>query len=395
MDAVINGLPTTALKVLFDADNKKGEDTTAKPKKSYMKNAVLDAYKLTTVKVLLESLTVEQLYLLAKPLKLEEKQTPIVGKDGKEKPVKPVKSGNILRKRLTESMLERGVQAYLEEAEQEVLELIAERIDVDTKQSKAALIDEIIGDIEEAGSLLYLESFSEDILRDLAFEMKLLKSATAAPRKAVIIESILNNKEVPKKEKPKKKKEEVTVSKKKPKLVKGVQYQDVFQHYYLDELVAFAKEHKIKAHGAKKDLIHRIIAWLEGDKENTMVGQRKAPKRRKGAKKATSKKASTTTEEGETDAPAKPTKKQTSNTTKEVADQKDEAAESVIDLDRLDRLTVSELKKYCLEEGLNLPANAKKKDYVLAIEKYNASDNDEQQDDDGEDDHPDDTQDQA
>jgi len=103
--------------------------------------------------------------------------------------------------------------------------------------------------------------------------MKLEKDPSAAPGKLVLIEAIITNEVIQKQEKKKKKVQKV--SKTKPDLVKGVEYQDVFQHYYLEELVEFAKKNGLKVSGTKKELIQRIIAWLEGDKENTLAGTKK------------------------------------------------------------------------------------------------------------------------
>jgi len=158
------------------------------------------------------------------------------------------------------------------------------------------------------------------------------------------------------KNKKRKKKKVQKVSKTKPDLVKGVEYQDEFQHYYLEELVEFAKKNGLKVSGTKKELIQRIIAWLEGDKENTLAGTKKTPKRRKrsGSKKRTTKKETST--EGESEA-------------KTEATGGDDDGE--LDLDHLTKYTVAQLKKYCDEEALEV-SGTKKKDYIDAITAYNA-----------------------
>lgn len=340
----IDHIPTQSLRHLYVADHKTEASAAAKLKKAELKKEIQNAITATSVKVLLEMLTVEQLQAAAEPLGLETKDK------------KPVRSRNILTKRLTEAILADGLATYLDQMDVEVLKEFAERIGIEpsSKATKGQIIEEIVEEIETTGVRLYFESFSEDLLRDIAYDMKLQKDPLALPGKAVLIEAIVTNTDLPKKEK--KKTSQPKVSKHKPALEKGVEYHDVFQHYYLEELVEYAKKNGLKVSGTKKDLINRIIAWLEGDKENTLAGTKRAPRRRK---RSASKKKPT---------PAK----KASDSESEPAPAEEEAEEG-LDLDNLKKYSIAELKKYCTEEQLTVKGN-KKQDYIEAIENYNRED---------------------
>jgi len=265
-----------------------------------------------------------------------------------------------LAKRLSEALNEHGISSYLEKhLELDVLKGFAERLGLAAKGTKAAVILEIVEAVEAEGVRLYFESFPEDVLRDAAFDMKLTKDPAATHSRPVLVDAIIENKEIAVKDK--KKKEKIKVSKTKPSLTKGVNYQDIFQHYNLDELVEWAKKNGIKVSGTKKELILRIIAWLEGDKENTLAGTKKTPKRKKrsGSVKKAGKKSTSDSEKKEVKPKAAP-KKETEA----------EGDDEEIDLDKLESYSVAKLKKYCEDEGIKVTGTTKKS-FVDAISAYN------------------------
>jgi len=69
--------------------------------------------------------------------------------------------------------------------------------------------------------------------------------------------------------------EEVKVSKKKPKIAQGVHYQDLFSWYMFADLEEYCRENNLKVSGTKPQLIRRILAFLDGDKENTLAKPKK------------------------------------------------------------------------------------------------------------------------
>jgi len=78
--------------------------------------------------------------------------------------------------------------------------------------------------------------------------------------------------------------ERPTASRRKLPLKEGITYQDIFQHYYLDELMEFVEEHGLKKSGNKPDIIRRIVAFLDGDTENTLSNNRTAKEAKPAAK---------------------------------------------------------------------------------------------------------------
>jgi NAD-dependent DNA ligase len=76
-----------------------------------------------------------------------------------------------------------------------------------------------------------------------------------------------------------------TITKKPTKraIEKCTEYEELFQHYFLDQLVDWCKENGLKTSGTKKIIINRILAYFGGDKENTMADEtriRRSIKRR-------------------------------------------------------------------------------------------------------------------
>jgi hypothetical protein len=85
--------------------------------------------------------------------------------------------------------------------------------------------------------------------------------------------------------------------KKAPAIKKGVSYQDLFQWYPLPDLVEYCRENELKVSGTKPEVIKRILAFLDGDIENTKAtnkstktaSKEKAESKEKSAEKTTKK----------------------------------------------------------------------------------------------------------
>jgi len=69
--------------------------------------------------------------------------------------------------------------------------------------------------------------------------------------------------------------------KKKKAIEKGITFEDIFQHYYVNEVRDWCREHELKTSGKKGDLIKRILAFLDGDEEATKAGQKKKKREKK------------------------------------------------------------------------------------------------------------------
>jgi hypothetical protein len=151
----------------------------------------------------------------------------------------------------------------------------------------------------------------------------------------------------------------------------------------VEELKEFAKDNELLVSGSKKELIKRILAWFEGDKENTTVegykeklAAKKEKTEAKKEKKEQSKKKGTKKSGDEGEKAAKPTKKETAAAKKEAAAaaKKEEAKANVeeeeeLDLDNLNNYDLAKLKKYCADE--NITASGTKKQIIEAILAYN------------------------
>jgi len=129
---------------------------------------------------------------------------------------------------------------------------------------------------------------------------------------------------------------EIVFSKEKKEIKKGITFQDIFQHYNLDEIQLWAKENGLKVSGTKKVLIDRILAYLEGEKENILAGSRLKPKKKALSEEAKKKKLAQKKKEKEgtkTDpkkSVTKTTVKKTSITKPEESEESEEDVEPTI-----------------------------------------------------------------
>jgi len=376
ISTVLSNIPTKALTELYLADNRESERNT-NIKKTDLKKAIIPAITVSATKYLVENLSLAQLQEAVAPLKIDH-----------EKKKNNPNSKKVLSKRLNETLVQMGIAEYLEQhAGLELLKSISVGLELAPTSSKTDLINQITEAVEAEGLRVYFSSFSEELLRDVAFDMKLENDPVAITSKQVLVECILHNHEVPEREE--KKKEKIKVSKTKPEIRKGVAYQDVFQHYYVEELHDWCKKNGLKTSGSKPDLIRRILAFLDGDKENTLAGQRRIPKRKKSAtpKKATKKAPAKKEVEEDAEEVAPPKKevgKKAAPAPKvedpDLDDDEEEADEEEMDLDDLNKYSIAFLKKYCDEEGLTVKGT-KKADYVSAIDEYNSPQDGEEDED--------------
>jgi len=61
----------------------------------------------------------------------------------------------------------------------------------------------------------------------------------------------------------------------------GDTFEQIYAKYNLEELKIWCKENDVKSSGTKKELIHKVLRFLDGDKEGLMIGDRKIPRRRR------------------------------------------------------------------------------------------------------------------
>jgi len=386
INSVLQNIPTKALTELYLADNH-GVERNESWKKNDLKKLITPAITSAATKYVVERMTTEQLAAAVAPLKINHTKK-------RNNP----NSRKVLSKRLTENLMNTGLTEFFEQyAETPLLTGIAGSLELQPASSKAALVKQIADAADAEGLRLYLESFSEEVLRDVAFDMKLERDPLALNSRQVLVECILHNHEIPEKEHVK---EVIKVSKTKPELKKGVKYQDVFQHYTVEELHDWAKKNGLKTTGNKPDLIKRILAFFDGDKENIMAGERRVPKRKSTTPKeaaapkekaaAPKEKAAAPKEKAaapkEQVAPVKkaaPPKEEPAEEEEEVEEEEeaDEEEEFLdLDLDNLDSHNIADLKRYCEEEQISVKGS-KKSDYIAAILAYNDEDEEEEEED--------------
>jgi hypothetical protein len=131
----------------------------------------------------------------------------------------------------------------------------------------------------------------EQLLHHICLVMKNEDSQGETSSRSVLATSIIHDQHVSQLvkalNKKKNKQNKQKLSRKKPELIEGVTYDDVFQWYNLSELQEFARVNSLKVSGKKKEIIHRILDFLSN---GAPAASRKAPRR--GAPSASGKKSS-------------------------------------------------------------------------------------------------------
>ncbi|KAM9982037.1 hypothetical protein ACTFIY_004336 [Dictyostelium cf. discoideum] len=143
-------------------------------------------------------------------------------------------------------------------------QLSAEDAQIFHSMTSSKIPSKIVEELTLVGLEIFLFTVQAKVLSEICAE---LKYDVQSNNPTLMVTSILMGAVPPKKEsKPPKK---ITFSKTKPRsLKKGVTYHDIFQHFYVGELSEFCRKHGMKISGNKKDLINRILRFLnDGIKE--------------------------------------------------------------------------------------------------------------------------------
>jgi len=118
----------------------------------------------------------------------------------------------------------------------------------------ATLLEETI----RIGLDVFFSTFSVNDLQMFAHDAGIKTGQSASKQK--LCQAIVLKKDI---KKSKKKAVAPKISKKKPALRAGVTYHDVFQHYDVKSLVSYCRKNNLKVSGTKKELIKRILLFLE------------------------------------------------------------------------------------------------------------------------------------
>jgi len=220
----------------------------------------------------IEDIGIKQITAQMKKVELEEITEPLNIDHGKNSITKTV-----LRKRLVEIMEKEGPEEFFKKhTKVDSLISIIKALNVDpvSTSSKEKLVIQATTLVNLTGFQTFFGRFDTNFLQHIMEQLNLKCETDSKPK----IVYALATQSAAKKEN--RQKEDVSYSKKKLAIRKGISYQDIYQHYLKDELVSFCRENEMKVTGSKKEVINRILAYLDGDKENTMANNvSKSPKK--------------------------------------------------------------------------------------------------------------------
>jgi len=175
-------------------------------------------------------------------------------------------SKTVLRKRLTEFIKKEGLQNFLENhtTSQTLALFVRAANEEPIGNAKDKLVTQAAELINLVGFTSFLSKFDTPFLQHLMKEANLKFDTDSKDR---LVYALATHSNAKKKVSSKK---DLVFSDIKLPIEKGVSFQDVYQHYFKQELVEWSKENGLKVSGKKKEVILRILAFLDGDKENTM-----------------------------------------------------------------------------------------------------------------------------
>lgn len=180
------------------------------------------------------------------------------------------KSKMVLQKRLRESMVDGGVKQWLKNcSDNEVVQQIGKALGIRgfSTMGIRVLYKAIEDELDLIGTQIVFGALNLPILKDCAAELE-IPNHEHATTKTALIKALTLGGEISAPQKAKR------GGKRKPKflpLEECETYDQIFQHYLLETLVAWCKDNGLKTSGTKKTIINRILAFNDGDTENTMA----------------------------------------------------------------------------------------------------------------------------
>mmetsp|Transcript_31150 Transcript_31150/g.53295 ORF Transcript_31150/g.53295 Transcript_31150/m.53295 type:complete len:438 (-) Transcript_31150:83-1396(-) len=242
--------------------------------------ALLHDIELAGIKHLVYALKVEQLTEAVDMLEIDHKDN-------------NPKNKMVLTKRLKESMKEEGVKQWIGSCDNApVLENFARALNIRgfTTMGVRVLRKAVEDEIMLAGSQIVFGNLNLNLLKQCCELAKIPNYETTSSKKP-LIQAIVFQLEIAA---PVKAKRKPTRKPKFAQIEDCETYDQLFQHYKLQDLVNWCNDNGVKSYGTKKVVIQRILAYLSGDKENTMSSD-KVNKPRATKPKAAPKKAATPT----------------------------------------------------------------------------------------------------
>ncbi|KAL6071627.1 SAP domain-containing protein [Balamuthia mandrillaris] len=250
-EELVSNLEEDTLLDLYSMDHPERRGEVGEKTKKNLVRSIVDKIEETGYKFFVLNLSKEGMQELLEGLDINW------GNDNKH-------SKAVLGKRLIEQFYKKGLEEFLaERADVEGLKGLCEMLELEPVSSKKEQLARQVADrVRQEGLETYLSSVHLDSLQDMCDDLKLKTRNTSSKRK--LVDALLYKKDV--EDEPKKKKQKTTgsFSKTKKKIEKGITFDDIFQHYYANELKDWCKEHDIPTTGKKTLLIKRILAYLEG-----------------------------------------------------------------------------------------------------------------------------------
>jgi len=159
-----------------------------------------------------------------------------------------------------------NLDSYFAEAKSSVIHEFLQVLDADpVSKNHEELVQQVIELINWTGVHAFLTRFDVSFLKEIMEDLDL---DCGSDNKANIVMAIVNGTDA---EPGKAVRKQVAPSKKKPKMKAGITKEDLQQYYYKDEMVAYCEEKGLIKSGKKSEIIKRIVAFHNGDKENTMA----------------------------------------------------------------------------------------------------------------------------
>ncbi|EFA85108.1 SAP DNA-binding domain-containing protein [Heterostelium album PN500] len=249
-ESVKQGVDKVPMSELEPLDNKRDVE-----KRNQDEKAEITEVK-AQVRSKIEEYGVKYLFRLLTQAQLEVLYSPFEEKGTDDEPV-PKRNKMYLIRKLTKKVLALSLNNYVKNfaSKDPYKSIIAPH--VVTKPEN--FVSQLPVDIRNTGFEMFLWDTPVVTLKKMVADLKL---DTDSNTPDFLIKCILTGK-VPK---PKKAKPVVVeFCETKQKLSKKLSYQDIFQHYYLEELQDFCREKEIKISGTKREVIQRIMLFLRGE----------------------------------------------------------------------------------------------------------------------------------
>jgi len=160
-------------------------------------------------------------------------------------------SKSVLTRKLYEKIMKMGFDNYLEKhGNKNLLNIFSDVLDIEIEEDteKEDLRKQIAAAVRAFGMETFFWKFDTSILLEIMKELNLKTRGSNSKRK--LVEAIVANKSI--KKEPVKKKGKLSYSKTKKPIEEGITYDDIFQHYYVEEIREYCKAHGLKSAGKKK-----------------------------------------------------------------------------------------------------------------------------------------------